>query len=614
MKRIFQLAAAMSLVACAVTHGAEKRVVSFDDSSALSEMQIEGNATIDTSRDRSGGTGGVLSVQPNAKVVWKLRDANGSGKVDMWVFDDGSAPTDPKTHGAGPMWGLIQEDGPVVTIGAVYAPYLSGNASYAASDFDPNENERPWWQVQHLGLKRKPGWHKWTFLFQGEGLGISYDDEDLNARRQVFNWNKTRLLGFTGLVLFGDATDGAQTLLVDDVSVELGPSADVQPLWPPPPPKTLVAVPPQGEQRATPFSRWEHGPRSDPDHFPIAVWLQDPANAEKYKAAGINLYIGLWKGPTEEQLAELKQAGMQLICAQNEVGMEHLENRTIVGWMHGDEPDNAQSLGKGKGYGPPVLPEKIVEDYRRIAAADPSRPVWLNLGQGVAWDGWRGRGVRTNHPEDYAEYAQGCDVVSFDIYPAVHSTDTIRGNLWYVAQGVSRLRKWTADEKTVWNCIECTHISNASVKPTPHQVRAEVWMSIIHGSRGLIYFVHEFKPEFIEAGLLADKEMLEAVTKINGQVRSLAAAINSPTIPDAVAVTSSSANVPVHVAVKRHDGATYLFAVSMYHQETDATFRIDGLPSDAEVELIGEDRTIEIKQGQFADRFSGYDVRLYRIR
>ncbi len=29
-------------------------------------------------------------------------------------------------------------------------------------------------------------------------------------------------------------------------------------------------------------------------------------------------------------------------------------------------------------------------------------------------------------------------------------------------------------------------------------------MSLIFGSRGLIYFVHQFKPKFIEAALLAD--------------------------------------------------------------------------------------------------------------
>ena len=92
---------------------------------------------------------------------------------------------------------------------------------------------------------------------------------------------------------------------------------------------------------------------SSDDFFPIAVWLQHPRNALKYKAAGFNTYVGLWKGPTDVQLAALRGVGMKVICSQNEVGLRRLDDETIIGWMHGDEPDNAQSLGNGKGYGRP---------------------------------------------------------------------------------------------------------------------------------------------------------------------------------------------------------------------------------------------------------------------
>ena len=154
---------------------------------------------------------------------------------------------------------------------------------------------------------------------------------------------------------------------------------------------------------------------------------------------------------------------------------------------------------------------QIVELYRRLRAADPSRPVMLNLGQGVAWDGWYGRGPRSNHPEDYPQYLEGCDLVSFDIYPAVHDSPQVAGKLWFVAHGVERLVQWGGGKKVVWNCLECTRISNPNRKPTPHEVRAEAWMSLIHGSRGFIYFVHQFKPTFREPALLDDPEMLCAI-------------------------------------------------------------------------------------------------------
>lgn len=262
--------------------------------------------------------------------------------------------------------------------------------------------------------------------------------------------------------------------------------------------------------QSNPYVRWNSGPSHDAGFFPIGVWLQSPRRASQYLNAGFNTYVGLWKGPTEAQLAELKKAGMKVVCHQNPVGLRHVNDSTIVGWMHGDEPDNAQSLGEGKGYGPPIPPKSIGQDYAKIRINDPSRPVLLNLGQGVAWDGWHGRGVRTNHPEDYPDYLKGCDIASFDIYPVVHSKPAVSGKLWYVARGVERLMKWTDGKKVVWNCIECTRIQNPTTKPTPSQVRSEVWMSLIHGSMGLIYFVHEWTPKFNESALLSDPDMLRS--------------------------------------------------------------------------------------------------------
>ncbi len=354
-------------------------------------------------------------------------------------------------------------------------------------------------------------------------------------------------------------------------------------------------------------------PLADPKFFPIAVWLQAPANAVKYKEIGINVYVGLWRGPTDEQLAELKKHGMRVVCSQNAVGLRHKDDPTILAWMHGDEPDNAQSLGKGKGYGPPILPAKIIADYRKINEADPKRPVLLNLGQGVAWDNYIGRGVRRNHPEDYPEYVKGCDIASFDIYPAVHDHKDIAGKLWYVADGVSRLKKWAGENERIWNCIECTHISNPPAKATLAQVKAEVWMSLVRGSQGLIYFVHQFKPTFIEAGVLADADMVAGIRKINEQIHMLAPVLNGPAIADSVKVESSVAAIPVEATVRRHEGATYVFAVAMRDGTTNATFRVAGVDGKATARVLGEDREIALNGGAFQDTFRPWDVHLYRI-
>ncbi len=365
------------------------------------------------------------------------------------------------------------------------------------------------------------------------------------------------------------------------------------------------------------YALWENGPPKSLEYFPIAVWLQNPKNVERYKAAGINVYVGLWKGPTKEQLTALDRAGMQVICAQNQVGLSHLDDKTIIGWMHGDEPDNAQPVtdpvtGK-RTYGPPIKPQKIVDDYKKLAAKDPTRPIFLNLGQGVANDEWKGRG-RWGKPEDYLTYVKGCDILSFDVYPVVGLRKPDGENyLWYVAKGIDRLRKWSHDEKIIWNCIECTHISDVEHKATPHQVRAEVWMSIIHGSMGIIYFVHEFQPAFNEDALLDDPQMLAAVTALNRQIHELAPILNRPSIEDAVTVKSLKENVPVDILVKRDKDAYYVFAVGMRNAPTKAVFTVPKEVSASKVSVIGEDRTLEIVKGRFEDEFQVYDVHLYKI-
>jgi hypothetical protein len=352
---------------------------------------------------------------------------------------------------------------------------------------------------------------------------------------------------------------------------------------------------------------------ADPNVFPIGVWLQNPRHAARYRTAGFNLYIGLWKGPTATQLQQLQAARMAVICSQNALGLAHRDDPTIVGWMQQDEPDNAQSLGRGQGYGPPVAPAEVRQRYERMRAADPARPVLLNLGQGVAWDQWHGRGVRTNCPEDYPLYVQAGDIVSFDIYPACHAHPEVAGQLWYVARGVERLVGWTQGTKSVWNCIECTRINHPERKATPHQVRCEVWMSIVHGSTGLIYFVHEWQPRFNEAALLSDPEMLAAVTRLNHRIQTLAPVLHSPTIADGITVESMPTDVPIAVMMKRAGGVTYVFAVALRGAATQAKFTVAGLTGAVQIDVLDEDRALTAHDGVFRDSFAAWDVHLYAL-
>jgi len=364
------------------------------------------------------------------------------------------------------------------------------------------------------------------------------------------------------------------------------------------------------------YSRWPNGLPDDSTYFPIAVWLQEPSNAGEYLETGVNLYVGLWKGPTEEQLSKLKTFAMPVICEQNEVGLTSQNKDLIVGWLQQpDEPDNAQSNGQG-GYDPCVPPDTMTARYNAIRAADSTRPVMINLGQGSAWFDYPGRGTCTGAAYMYREYMKAANLVTFDIYPVTSKYETVQGNLWYVPQGVDNLRVFSEDKKPIWAWIETTEINSETHKPTPEQTRTEVWMALIHGARGIGYFCHRWIPRFHDHAWLDDPEMKAMITATNQQITELAPVLNSPTLDSVVTRNlAQPSGIGVDLMVKHFQDTLYIFAVGMEDFGANtATFTInytDGITSP--VIVMGEGREIALTNNTFEDTFDGYKLHQYKI-
>jgi len=410
---------------------------------------------------------------------------------------------------------------------------------------------------------------------------------------------------------------------------------------------TGVAVAPDGAGAkeapvVNPFARWEgFVPDDDPWFFPLAVYTQEPKRAGQYKALGINLYKYLWQGPTAEQIAELKKHDMRVIVEFNDYARAHLINDPIVaGWTHLDEPDLAKFKRKDllanqeeakalvkkhwpemyeemdldnkdyKGWGFGYGPEYCRNYYEEIKRLDTKRPVFIGLSKAVVVR-FVGRGDRTDHNEDFPRYLDGtCDAVCFDIYPVAYGK---ADQLNLVPQGIDNLNRWDKSNKPKWCAIECTFGRPDNPSATPEQIRAETWMAIIHGARAIGYFVHHFDQNgkyVTDHGLLLDPDMMEAIKKQNAEIKSLAKVIYAPEINTVSLATAPEAKLD-YVA-KKVDGAVYILSSTMTTSPTQATFSIASL-GNAVVEVIGENRTITLKDGLFTDSFGGYDVNLYKI-
>jgi len=246
----FGLTGLAALLLALRVYAAEPRLETFDGGAIPGGWETSGNVAIDGER-RHGEGGGSLRIGPGGRAVWRWREANASGTVEFWVYDDGSAPAKPRERLTGPYYGVFQADGRVLAPGSLYAPYLSGDTTYAVTAFNPQAREQPFVAVQYLGLKRTPGWHHWSLVFDPQkGASLLHDGKDVNQPRERFQWYRTQVEGFLGVVFCGDATpDANQALWVDDVAVVLGGPMAATPaqLAPPPPPPMTPAQDPVPE-------------------------------------------------------------------------------------------------------------------------------------------------------------------------------------------------------------------------------------------------------------------------------------------------------------------------------------------------------------------------------
>jgi len=229
----------MSLMFCATLVATFSMADSFKNTFSgaddLGDFTITGPATLDSSVKYDGHS--TLKLSPKSKAIWTLRNTDGSGKVSMWIKEDG-AQQGSKTRRTGPRWGIVQTDKRALVMGIIYAPYLAGATTYTVSDSD----QKSWFNVQYVAEKRNNEWNNWVFDFDAaNGLKIIRNGKEVKR----FDWNKTKIKGFSGIALFGDSgTKTPHTIWVGEVRGSLDGAMVAKPTPPPPPPPVVPAKDP----------------------------------------------------------------------------------------------------------------------------------------------------------------------------------------------------------------------------------------------------------------------------------------------------------------------------------------------------------------------------------
>ncbi|MHB8899379.1 MAG: carbohydrate binding domain-containing protein [Thermoguttaceae bacterium] len=141
--------------------------------------------------------------------------------------------------------------------------------------------------------------------------------------------------------------------------------------------------------------------------------------------------------------------------------------------------------------------------------------------------------------------------------------------------------------------------------PTPAEYRAQAWLALIHGARGLMWYGGS-----VTGGAFlnpTDAHWAE-LKQLAGQLRDLAPVLMSPS----QAVTVGPTDLPVDAAIKRANGRVVLLAVNRGPEACTARLEVGELAAGT-VRVLGENRDVEVEAGLLSDRYEAYGAHAYEL-
>lgn len=373
------------------------------------------------------------------------------------------------------------------------------------------------------------------------------------------------------------------------------------------------------------YARFDQGLPVAADFFPIAVWfasVTSRADARADASMGINTYLELTANSDVSLIDDLGLHAIPSVPHDDAAGL--LVADEVDMWAGpGDGVWTGAYPGEGQVCEADVACGYSIMSELAGAAASGTMTV-ANYGKGVAF--WES-------DDEARRFIGYTDVVSADTYwftdpnicgateggwgpgggQAIPWAECRRAaNYGWTVEHVRSLVE-PAASKPVWNFVEVGHPFGDSGGPgvTAAQVRAAVWSGIIHGARGVVYFNHGFGGDCPAENVLRSEcgdEIRAEVAELNAQLDELAPTLNAPFVDGLVTVEGD-----VDVAVKLSDGEFTVIAASTRAEAQQVEFT-SGCRAATTADVLGEDRSIPVADGRFADEFAdGEAVHVYRL-
>jgi hypothetical protein len=304
--------------------------------------------------------------------------------------------------------------------------------------------------------------------------------------------------------------------------------------------------------------------------FPRMVWRQCPTYYPTSLAAGINTFMGVSCDAPEEQFSRLAGRALSTVDAAT----PGISGPGVVGWHLPDEADvsigNVEKLSRPKAEGR-VTFLTLTDKFSAGAAPGP-------YGKDI-----------------YPDFFASADVIGFDTYPVEVrcSLDQIDNVYWMQRELIA-----LTGGKPTFQWIEAGPMEHCTwnENPTPAVVRAETWLAIAGGARGIGYF-----PDYWE------EDIRNEVRQVNRDILALAPALLGP-----LAKVNWSAESPVRVAARRFNGATYVIAVNTSAAPVSSSFTVPGLGG-RQLRVFRDGRVVKPMGDLVMDKLPGLGVAVYVV-
>ena len=305
--------------------------------------------------------------------------------------------------------------------------------------------------------------------------------------------------------------------------------------------------------------------------FPRMVWNQCPWEYPQSLAAGVNVYMGTGCGSLAAQGAALAGRAFSILSLDD-------RGREIPGTIGYHQPDEA---------------DEHVPSGSDLALLPPSsstrRPTYLTLTNHF----FSGAAPLPQGRAVYPSFVSRAEMIGFDLYPL--QIWCRRGTLQAVYDAQRELVA-LASGKPTYQWIEAGSMSTCPwLTPSPAIVRAETWLAIAGGARGIGWF-----PDYWSADVAAE------IGQLSNEIAALAPALLGDDAPSTVMPAGS----PVRAGVRTYHGATYVIAVNSWITPVQAQIRVPGL-SASSVRVFGENTVLPVRNGTIVDSFRGLRAKVY---